>query len=362
MKDIGKTLLEIRISRYQINVFIINMILIFVMVVLQNMHLKLPLIFSQFSATTAPAIEKEDIFDSITPKLESLKNDYKLQKDHSIIPSAVAAGDYDEASAYVVVDYDSGEILAYKNSEKELAIASLTKVMTAVVALDLAAPDEHFVVTKKAADMIPTKIGVAEGQSMTLEELLHAALITSANDATEVIKEGIDNKYSESIFVRAMNAKAQFLGLKSTHFTNPQGLDNGNPYSSAEDLAILSHYALSNYPLINDIVKKDYEFLDSDEYHKQFDLYNWNGLIGVYPGVYGIKIGNTGQAGVTTIVAAEREGKKILAVLLGAPSALKRDLWVAQLLDLGFANYTISPINVTEAELKEKYATWKYWN
>lgn len=362
MQNIGKALLEIRISRYQINVFVINMILIFVMVVLQNMHFRFPVLFSGFNATSTPEVEKIDIFETITPKLESKKNDYKLQKENSLIPSAVAAGDYDEASAYVVVDYDTGEILASKNSDTKLAVASLTKIMTAVVALDLASPDEHFVVTKDAADMIPTKIGVVEGQSLSLEELLNASLITSANDATEVIKEGINHKYSEDVFVRSMNEKAQFLGLKSTRFTNPQGLDNDDPFSTAEDLAVLSHYGLSNYPLINDIVKKDYEFLEPDAFHKQFDLYNWNGLIGVYPGVYGIKIGNTGQAGVTTIVASEREGKRVLAVLLGAPSALKRDLWASQLLDVGFGNYDIQPISVTETQLKEKYATWKYWH
>src|SRR5690606_3687251 len=96
--------------------------------------------------------------------------------------------------------------------------------------------------------------------------------------------------------------------------------------------------------------------------HKQFDLYNWNGLLGVYPGASGVKIGNTGDAQKTTIVTAERNGKKLLVVVLGAPGVLERDMWAAELLDLGFEKqYGMAPINVTEEQLRAKYKTWKYW-
>lgn len=84
-------------------------------------------------------------------------------------------------------------------------------------------------------------------------------------------------------------------------------------------MAVLSYYALKNYPLLAEIVKKDYVRLPANEYHKQFDLYNWQGLLGVYPNVFGLKIGNTDAAGTTTSIAAERDGKRILVVLLGAP-------------------------------------------
>ena len=111
------------------------------------------------------------------------------------------------------------------------------------------------------------------------------------------------------------------------------------------------------------IVTKDSTHLAANEHHKQFDLYNWNGLIGVYPGVQGIKIGNTGDAGKTTLVYATRGGKKMVAVVLGAPGTLERDLWAAKLLDYGYEQTLALPrINVTEEQLTAKYSTWQYWN
>ncbi len=307
--------------------------------------------------------ETVSVFDTLRPKLEQKVNSFKLKKNTSLIPQAVAAADYDNANAYAVVDLDTGEIITEKDGDIPHSIASITKVMTAVVALDLASPDESFVVSQKAADIEPTKIGVVAGQTMTVNELLHASLLTSANDATEVIKEGIDAKYGEDVFIDAMNSKAAFIGMENTRFANTQGFDDPNHYSTAHDLALLAHYAMNNYPLIREIVAKDYEFLAENEQHKQFDLYNWNGLLDVYPKTYGIKIGNTGDAGVTTMVASERGGKNIAVILLGASDVLERDLWAAQLLDVGYEQTIgLDPIVVTEEELRAKYATWKYFN
>jgi len=303
---------------------------------------------------------KNDILREIRPRLEQKINNFRLTKTIEVIPAAQATSVSDNSTAYAVIDYDTGEIISDKNLSQRLPIASLTKIMSAVVALDLSSPEEYFSVSHRAAAMIPTKIGVVPGQKMMLGELLPAALLTSANDAAEVIMEGVDAKYGQAVFVEAMNMKAEFLGLKNTHFANPQGFDNEDNYSTVEDLAILSHYALTSYPLIAEIVKKDYQFLESDGNHKQFDLYNWNGLVDVYPNVFGVKIGNTNLAGTTTVVAAEREGKRILAVLLGTPDILERDLSASQLLDLGFEKkFNLAPVNVTEDDLRVKYATWK---
>lgn len=315
------------------------------------------------SLLLSPLPKKIDTFDSIKPRLQKKVNEFNLKQSSILIPKVQAAGEYDDASAYAVVDLDSGEVLAEKNLSEQLPIASITKVMTAIVALDLADSEEAFTVTKTAANKIPTKIGVIPGQKMTLKELLNASLMTSANDATEVIRDGIDEKYGEDgLFIKAMNEKAKFLKMKNSHFENPQGFDNSENYSTAEDLSILAHYALNNYPLIADIVKKEYEFLDANNNHKQFDLYNWNGLIGVYPNVYGLKIGNTERAGTTTVVASKRDGRNLLVVLLGAPDVLKRDLWTSQLLDMGFEMMGVQSVNITEEDLRAKYATWQYWN
>ncbi|MCL5970802.1 MAG: serine hydrolase [Patescibacteria group bacterium] len=292
------------------------------------------------------------------------KNDYKLFKETPVVGNSFASADYRNTVSYIVVDLDTGKVITEKNSGTKLPIASLAKIMTAVVALDLAKPSDVFSVSDFAANQTPTKIGVKTGEKLSLEELLHAALMTSANDATQVIKEGIDNKYGGNVFIDAMNEKAKFLGLKNTHFSNAEGYDNNSNYSSAEDLAVLSHFALTNYPLIAEITKKDYQFLPVSNNHSNFfDLYNWNGLLNVYPGVYGLKIGNTDNAKYTTVVVSERSGKKILAVVLGAKGVVERDLIAANLLDLGFENTLGLPaVNVTRDQLMAKYATWKYFN
>ncbi len=307
-----------------------------------------------------PQVEKAS---DIVPKLSKFKNTFSLKQNTSLIPKTFAAADYDEAVSYVTIDMDSGEVILQKNLQDHLPIASLTKIMSAVVALDLADSSEEFEVRKDATKIVPTKIGVVEGQRMMLSELLNAALLTSANDAVQVIADGIDAKYGQGTFVDAMNKKAQIIGLSDSHFSNPQGFDSENNYSSAADLAILARYALTNYPLISEIAKKDYEFLPASASHKQFDLYNWNGLLGVYPGVKGLKIGNTDKAGFTTVVIDNRSGKNVAAVLLGAPGVLERDLWTSHLLDDTYdKTEKDSPVKVTREQLLAKYKTWHYWN
>lgn len=303
-------------------------------------------------------------FKMLTSKLREKENNFSLkQKPENIVPNAYAQDLDIPAFSYIAIDYDTGEIIIEKNSETRLPIASLTKLMTAVVALDLASSNDIFTISQNAANKPPTKIGVVTGQKMTLEELLNAALLTSANDAAQVIKEGINFKYKSHIFERAMNEKAKFLGLKKSSFSNPQGFDNIKNYSTARDFAIFSRYALTNYPLIAEIVGKDYKFLPADLNHKQFDLYNWNGLLDVYPNIFGIKIGNTDDALFTTAVVSQRKSKKVLVVSLGAPGVLERDLWASKLLDVGFEKLANLPkIEVTEDQLIAKYSTWRYWN
>lgn len=343
------------IRRYQIKVLVGTCISIIIMIGLQYLGVKPP----HFEV---PIPAKIDALDTALPFLEERSTTYTIYRPLTFVPIVHASEEYDNASAYAVIDFDSGEVLFDKNLSQKLPIASITKVMSAVVSLDLASPEDIFTVSKNASQIEPTKIGVLPGQKYTLEELIKAMILTSANDAAEVVREGINMKYKGDVFIRAMNEKARFIGMKQTHFTNAQGFDVGDPFSTVEDLALLSHYALKTYPLIAQVAEIDYEFLPATGTHPQVDLYNWNGLLGVYPGISGLKIGNTDNAGRTIVVVAERNGKKLLAILLGAPGVLERDIWTAQLLDRGFAlTSNALPIGVTEVQLKEKYATWKYW-
>jgi serine-type D-Ala-D-Ala carboxypeptidase (penicillin-binding protein 5/6) len=343
------------ISPFQRNIFFMTFIAMFIVVSLQHLGV-------QPMRLIRPVPQEVEVFEKIKPKLQQQTNTFHLKKNTSLIGQAHASGEYDAANSYAVIDTENGNVILEKSLSKRVPIASLTKIMTAIVALDLAEPSEYFIVSRKAARQIPTKIGVVAGEEMNTTELINALMLTSANDAAQVLSDGIDRKYGEAVFIRAMNEKANYIGLRNTHFINPQGFDGTDHYSSAEDLAILTAYAMTQYPLLAHIVSQDYAFIPGDVHHKQFDLYNWNGLLGVYPNVSGVKIGSTDEAGKTTVVVSERGGKKLMAVLLGAPGILERDGWTAQLLDEGFSQTLgLSPVRITEEQLREKYSTWKYW-
>lgn len=352
---------NIRLSTFNKRSFWISLVGGFLMAFMQ--HLGVPQI-PWFPHMNFQIQSASTVFESkVAPQLEKIPNTFHLKDDSSVAPQAFASGDFDNATAYAVVDLDNGDVLAQKQGNQKVSIASLTKIMTAVVALDLAKPSDTFTVTQDAAQEIPTKIGVVPGQKMRLDELLDAALMTSANDAVEAIKDGVDEKYGGDIFVDAMNRKAQDIGLTNTHFTNPQGFDNANHYSTARDLAVLTGYALKNYPLIASIAKKDYMFLPANSEHKQFDLYNWNGLLDVYPNTIGLKIGNTSKAGYTMVAVSSRGGKRIAVVLLGAPGIVERDMWTSELLDDAYQKTLgLQPVNITRDQLQAKYNTWQYWN
>lgn len=309
----------------------------------------------------SPVPQKVDVFEQIKPRLEKYSSDFKLKKQANIIPQTRAGADFDQASSYAVVDLDTGEVIVEKNLSKRLPIASITKLMTAVVALDLVSSlDQKFVVSEKVSNMAPTKVMLKPGEVVSVELLLKSSILASANDSAQVLKEGVDQMYQEEVFIKAMNEKAKILGMNNTYFTNPQGFDNSNHYSSAEDLAILVNYALKNYPFIKEVVAKEFEDMNTGE-ETRFFLNNWNGLLGTYPGSFGVKIGNTGNAGYTTAVAAQRGGNNLLVVLLGAPGVLERDLWSAQLLDIGFEKIAgLEPVDITKEQLMGKYASWKY--
>lgn len=349
----------IQLPKLPWKIFWISTIFVFAFGTLHRFGVSLPI---QSLLLLSPLPAKADTFAPIRQKLDQKENTYTLHVHTPLFPQSYAATDAEKASSYVVVDYDTGNVLFEKDKSKKLHIASLTKIMTAVVALDISDPQDIFTVTQKATTIEPTIINVKVGEQFSLHELLHALLLTSANDTAEVIKDTIDVRYGEGTFVKAMNEKAALIGLHDSHFTNPQGLDIADNYSSAQDIAILSHYALTNYPEIANIVALDASVLPQTNTHPEFDLPNWNGLLGVYPGIEGVKIGNTSLAGKTAVMLANRENKRILVTLLGAPDITQRDLWTAQLLDQAFAQEkNLPPVHVTEAMLLNKYHTSQYW-
>lgn len=217
-----------------------------------------------------------------------------------------------------VVNLSNNKVLFSKNSRERVPVASLVKVMTAVVALEHASSDTEIIVSEKAANIGENSMSISAGEIYTLEELIYGLILNSGNDAATAIAEGVSG--SEEYFVKWMNMKAKDLWLSDTRFSDPSGLnkDDKEYYSTAYDLAIITKYALDNFPLLNEVFSTfNIEFPESDK-HKYVYLENQTNLLTTYPGVKGVKTGYTDEAGWSLITYAENDGVKILGVILDA--------------------------------------------
>ena len=236
-------------------------------------------------------------------------------------------------SAGIVVNMSSGEILFEKASNEKRKIASLTKIMTAVVALEHKKPEEKIYVSKEAAKVKENSMGISESEVYTLEELLYGLILSSGNDAAYAISEGVAG--DEKTFVGWMNIKAGELGLKDTYFADPSGLDD-NTYSTPVDLVKLTIYAL-NSPKFREIVKT-YEIELTGNEHKYIYLQNQTNLLTSYPGVQGVKTGYTEDAGLCLVTYAINDGVEVVGVVL---NSIERKGDMILMLDHAFAQYGI---------------------
>lgn len=235
--------------------------------------------------------------------------------------------------AGVLVTSD-GRVLWSRAPEARRSIASLTKVMVAVVAMENADPAEMVTVGREAQGVGESTSFLREDQRLPLSELLEALLIKSGNDASIAIAVHVSG--SEAAFVDLMNAKAEELGLKQTRFVNSHGLDAKGHHSSAEDMAVLARYAMSK-PAFSSIVRKKRARIGSGK--GSITVENTNLLIGNYTGVNGVKTGFTSQAGYCLIGSASRGDVGLLAVVLGTGSDVRRIREARELLDFGFAHF-----------------------
>lgn len=261
------------------------------------------------------------------------------------------------AKAAILMEYSSGDILYEKNSDSPLPMASVTKIMPLVIALEQLRDgklswDDIVTTSEYAKSMGGSQIWLETGEQMTVRELLYAIAVGSANDASVAIAEFIGG--SEPAFVDMMNKKAAELGMKNTVFSNPSGLPSeiiGKPgaphHSSARDLAVLSRYALG-LPHFRELVST-YEYTMRANTTGQPHLYSYNSMLDRvmgsgrrygYPGLDGIKTGMTNEAGYCMSASAERNGLRLIAVVLGCPTADARKKDVTTLLDYGFRVYT----------------------
>lgn len=234
-----------------------------------------------------------------------------------------------EAPAYVLIDADSGKVLAGSNADQQLAVGSLMKMLTAYVVMQAGEPDR--VVTVPQLDVIKDEsiIGLAKGMRYDRALLLRAMLVVSAGDAAEAL--AIDVAGSEAAFVDQMNQAAAGLGLTDTVAANETGLDADGAHSTAADMAELARVLMQD-PTFRDTVDNRSAKL----FGKTFPSTNQSFLVN-YPGASGVKTGHTSQAGYCLAASATRDGRSLIAVVLGTPSSAARTQQAELVLDWGFA-------------------------
>ena len=237
--------------------------------------------------------------------------------------------------AAIVVDVSSGQILYWQNASTRYPEASLTKMMTAIVAADIAPLDQVVTVTTGAAQMPPTRMGLSPGEQATIRELTEGMLLDSGNDAAEALAQGIVDR---DRFIALLNQKAAGMHLRDTAFANPTGLDDPAQYSSAYDLAVMLATILRDYPDIRAIMNQRSIAIGATATHKAFRPYNLDRLLWSYPGTIAGKPGYTDAAGYCLAVAATRSNRTVLAVVLGSDQHFTDG---AALLDFGFAHPVI---------------------
>lgn len=242
------------------------------------------------------------------------------------------------ASSAIVMDMETGRVLFEKNAYVKRPIASTTKIMTAILAIENGNLDDEVTVSERACQMWGSDIGLKPGEKLKLRDLLYGLMLNSGNDAAIAIAEHIGGSLEN--FLDMMNEKARLIGAKNSSFKSPHGLDMEGHYSTAYDLALITRYALAN-PVFSEIVSTKTASIPGR------NLYNTNEMLGLYPGADGVKTGYTGQAGRCLVTSATRNGWRIISVVLNCPTKSARTQSSIKILDYAFNNYKM--YTLTEA-------------
>jgi D-alanyl-D-alanine carboxypeptidase len=255
----------------------------------------------------------------------------------TIAAPALAAPPGVDARAYLVANASTGEVLASRNADEQVPIASITKLMTVLLTLEHAKTTDVVTVQRDAAAVGESTINLRSGEQITVGDLIEGALIQSANDAADALADYVGGG-SRARFVGMMNAKARELGLTETHFARPDGLDAPGHVSSAHDVLKLAEIAMHN-PVIRATVRQPTAVIEGGRV-----LHTWNDLLGSFPGVIGVKTGHTGEAGWCEVAAARGHGLTIYAVVLGSPTRSVRNDALTSLLAWGLTRYRVVPV------------------
>ena len=259
----------------------------------------------------------------------------------------------DFSKSSILMCADTGDIIYENNAYEHLSPASVTKVMSILLILEslesgkISLSDE-VVTSKNAVAMGGSQIWLEEGEKMTVDELLKAVAVASANDACTALAEYIAG--STASFVSMMNEKAKELGLENTHFENCTGLDDTatNHYSCAYDIAVMAREVMQ-HDLIRNYTTIWLDYLRNGE----TELNNTNKLVNTYNGITGLKTGTTSKAGFCVCATAERDKMNLISVVLGADTSEHRFSSASNMLDYGFANYQIIVPEIDETQISQ---------
>ncbi|MCL2353156.1 MAG: D-alanyl-D-alanine carboxypeptidase [Defluviitaleaceae bacterium] len=243
-----------------------------------------------------------------------------------------------DAAGAVLIDMDSGRVLWEKDKDKELAMASTTKIMTAILAIEQGNLDDVVVVSKRAAAAPKVNMSLQAGEEIPLKALLYAIMLQSSNDAAVAIAEHISGDVE--VFCKMMTTKAHALGATNTYFATPSGLDGDMHHSTAHDMAIIAQYALQNPTFVSIINTPSYHATSNKRSH---DISNKNRLLNEYDGAFGVKTGFTNKAGHCFVGAAERGDLNLISVVFasgwGAKGKERKWIDTKNLLNYGFDNF-----------------------
>lgn len=214
----------------------------------------------------------------------------------------------------ILITADTGEVVFEQDADMQASMASTTKIMSTMLALESGNLDEQFVVDSQAIKVEGSSMGLVDGDQVTMRDLCYGMILPSGNDAANAAAVKIAGSIND--FVEMMNKRAKEIGMKSTMFATPSGLDdNVEHYSCARDMAILAREAMKN-PTFCEICKQSSQSLNFGNPPYKRTLYNHNKMMSFYPGSCGVKTGFTSKAGRCLVSAAERDGVKLIAVVL----------------------------------------------
>ena len=256
------------------------------------------------------------------------------------------------AKAACLIDADSGMVLFAKNADEKLPMASTTKIMTALIALESSDLSDTITFSAHAASMPDVQLNAMSGEQFTLRDLLYSLLLESHNDTAVAIAEHVSG--STEAFADKMNEKAAELGLSSTHFVTPNGLDADEHYTTAKELCLIASYALQNQTFCKIIRTPAHSFANRTN-TKQYHVTNHDAFLTNYAGAIGIKTGFTGNAGYCFCGAAKRGGITLISSVLACgwpPHKTYKWTDTKKLMDYGFTNYKL--VRLTETPMLQK--------